>query len=334
MKKIYFILFISFLVFTGCKRNSLKVPVSGINVEISIHRFEQELFEMNLNNITKSKKEMETKYQHFLSLFSYVINIGDPQNPVFDDFLLAFITNRMNNEVYEKSQIVFPDIDFLEKELTLAFKHYKYYFPERTIPEVYTFTSGFNNSIIIDTNIIGIGIDRYLGADSEYYPRLGLPMYQRINMTPEKISSDCMYSWGSTEFQFGEAKDNVLNNIIYQGKLIYFVKAMMPDESDHIIMGFSPDQYEWCIENEQNMWTYLVENKLLFETDYLTLRKLVGEGPFTNYFPRESPGRAAVWLGWQIVNDYMKNSPKSSLPELMKESDYQNILLVSKYDPR
>ena len=334
MKKLYFILFISILVLNGCKRNSLKVPVSGIDVEISIIRFEQELFEMNLNNITESTKELNTTYQHFLSLFSYVINIGDPNDPVFADFLLAFITNRMNHEVYEKSQEVFSDIEYLEKKLTLAFKHYKYYYPEKTVPEVYTFISGFNNSIIIDTNILGIGIDRYLGADFEYYPRLGLPMYQRINMNPEKIPSDCIYSLGSTEFKFGEARDNVLNNIIYQGKLSYFVKAMMPDESDHIIMGFSTDQYEWCVDNEQNMWAYLVENKLLFETDHLAVRKLVGEGPFTNYFPRESPGRAAVWLGWQIVNMYMKNSPNSSLPELMNESDYQKILMVSKYDPR
>ena len=333
MKKYFLILFLSILVFTGCKRNSLKVPVSGIDLEISVIRFEQELFEMNLDNVPESTKELNSKYQHFLSLFSYVINIGDPDDPVFADFLMAFLTNRMNNEIYLESQEVFSDIDFLEKKLTRAFKHYKYYFPEKTTPEIYTFISGFNSSIIIDTNVLGIGIDRYLGTDYEYYPRLGLPLFIRQNMHPGKIPSDCMYSWGSTEFQFGEARNNVLNNIIYQGKLNYFVKAMMPDESNHIIMGFSPEQYEWCIENEKQMWSYLIENKLLFDTDHLAIRKLVGEGPFTNYFPRESPGRAAVWLGLQIVTKYMKNSPNTSLPELMNESDYQKILMVSKYDP-
>lgn len=334
MKKLFLILFVSVLVLTGCKRNSLKVPLSGIDLELSIIRFEQELFNINLNNIPQSTKDLNSKYQHFLSLFSYVINIGDPNDPVFIDFIEAFLTNKMNNEVYNKSQEVFSDISFLEKELTLAFKYYKYYFPEKTVPEIYSFVSGFNSSIIIDTNILGIGIDRYLGTDYEYYPRLGLPLYIRTNMNPGKIPSDCMYSWGSTEFQFGEARNNVLNNIIYQGKLSYFVKAMMPDESDNIIIGFSSEQYGWCIENEKNMWAYLVENKLLFETDQLVIRKLVGEGPFTNYFPRESPGRAAVWLGWQIVNSYMKNSPNSSFQELMNESDYQKILMVSKYDPR
>lgn len=333
MKKYFVILFLSILVFTGCKRNSLKIPVSEIDLEISVIRFEQELFDMNLDKVPEATKELSSKYQHFLSLFSYVINIGDPNDPLFADFLLAFLTSRMNNEIYLKSQEVFSDIDFLEKKLTLAFQHYKYYFPEKITPEIYTFISGFNSSIIIDTNILGIGIDKYLGTDYEYYPRLGLPLFIIKNMYPEKIPSDCMYSWGSTEFQFGNARNNVLNNIIYQGKLSYFVKAMMPDESIHIIMGFSHEQYEWCIENEKQMWNYLVENKLLFDTDHLAIRKLVGEGPFTNYFPRESPGRAAVWVGLQIVNKYMKNSPNTSLQELMNESDYQKILMVSKYDP-
>ncbi len=333
MKKYFLILLLPILVSTGCKRNFLKINVSGIDLEISVIRFEQELFEMDLDSVPESSKELNSKYQHFLSLFSYVINIGDPDDPAFADFLMAFITNRINNESYIKSQEVFSDIGFLEKKLTLAFKHYKYFFPEKNTPEIYTFISGFNNSIIIDTNILGIGIDRYLGTDYEYYPSLGLPLYMRRNMYPGKIPSDCMHSWGSTEFQFGDVRNNVLNNIIYQGKLCYFVKAMMPNEPNHIIMGFSPEQYEWCTKNEKQMWSYLVENKLLFDTGQLTIRKLVGEGPFTNYFPKESPGRAAVWLGLQIVSKYMKNSPDKSLPELMNESDYQKILRISKYDP-
>lgn len=333
MKKYFLILFLSFLVFTACKRNTLEVPVSGIELEISVIRFEQELFEMNLDSVPESVKELKARHPHFLSLFSYIINIGNPDDPAFEEFLIAFLTNRINNEVYLKSQEIFSNIDFLERKLTRAFQHYKYYFPEKNTPEIYTFISGFNSSIIIDTNILGIGIDRYLGADYEYYPRLGLPLFIRNNMYPEKIPSDCMHSWGSTEFAFGDARNNVLNNIIYHGKLSYFVKAMMPDESDHIIMGFSSEQYEWCIENEKQMWSYLVENKLLFDTDHLAIRKLIGEGPFTNYFPKESPGRAAIWLGFQIVSKYMKNSPNTSLPELMNDSDYQKILMVSKYDP-
>ncbi|MEA1896509.1 MAG: hypothetical protein U9N53_02460, partial [Bacteroidota bacterium] len=158
MKKYFLILFLSFLVFTACKRNTLEVPVSGIELEISVIRFEQELFEMNLDSVPESVKELKARHPHFLSLFSYIINIGNPDDPAFEEFLIAFLTNRINNEVYLKSQEIFSNIDFLERKLTRAFQHYKYYFPEKNTPEIYTFISGFNSSIIIDTNILGIGI--------------------------------------------------------------------------------------------------------------------------------------------------------------------------------
>ena len=61
MKKYFLLLFLSILAFSGCKRNSLKVPVSGIDLEISIIRFEQELFEMNMDNIPESAKELYSR---------------------------------------------------------------------------------------------------------------------------------------------------------------------------------------------------------------------------------------------------------------------------------
>ena len=63
------------------------------------------------------------------------------------------------------------------------------------------------------------------------------------------------------------------------------------------------------------MWQYLIEKDLLFSTDQLTIRKLTGEAPFTSYFTNESPGRAAVWIGFRIVESYMVKNPDISLEE-------------------
>ena len=57
----------------------------------------------------------------------------------------------------------------------------------------------------------------------------------------------------------------------------------------------------------------------LFNTDQFTIRKLTGEAPLQAYFTNESPGRAAVWLGFRIVESYMMKNPDISLEELMKE---------------
>ena len=87
--------------------------------------------------------------------------------------------------------------------------------------------------------------------------------------------------------------------------------------SDEIIFGFTADQMKFCKNNEPHMWQYLVEKDLLFNTDQLTIRKLTGEAPFTGYFTKESPGRAAVWLGFRIVESYMMKNPGVKLEDLM-----------------
>ena len=58
-----------------------------------------------------------------------------------------------------------------------------------------------------------------------------------------------------------------------------------------------------------------------FETDRITIQKFTGSGPFTNNFTRESPARAAVWLGWRIVEEYMQYNARVSLQDLREETD-------------
>jgi hypothetical protein len=205
------------------------------------------------------------------------------------------------------------------------------------VPGVFTCITGFNNSIITGDSLLGIGLDRYLGADCEYYPRLNIYKYIASRMTPENIVPDCMYGWGASEWDFSALKysaDNVLTEIIHEGKLKYFEKCMLPETSDEIIFGFTPDQMKFCRNNESQMWQYLIENNLLFNSDQLTIRKLTGEAPFTGYFTKESPGRAAVWVGFRIVESFMMKNQGTKIEEMIKNTDIQGILEKAKYSPQ
>jgi hypothetical protein len=114
---------------------------------------------------------------------------------------------------------------------------------------------------------------------------------------------------------------------------MFYVKSMLPHQPDSLIMGFSDEEMNFCLNNEAEMWEYLVENKLLFETDRMTIRKFTGVGPFTKDFTSESPARAAVWIGWRIVEAYSRKNPHIGLKEIMNEKDYQKILTISEYNP-
>ena len=322
---------------TSCRKNPYRIDISSIDLKLEINRLEKDLFSIDPDEIAEDVPVLKEKYGSFLQLFSYVINAGDIEDPAFGEYLTAFCTDRMNNEVYDMTMTIFPDIRGIEGELEKAFRHYIRYFPEKHVPAVFTCITGFNSSIIAGDSVLAIGLDRYLGADCEYYPRLQIYRYVAVRMTQDYIVPDCIYGWASSEWDFNEmnyGKENVIARMIHEGKLKYFAKCMLPELPDEIIFGFSRDQLKFCVNNEGQMWQYLVRNDLLFRTDHLTIRKLTGEAPFTGWFTNESPGRAAVWTGFRMVESYMMKNPRTSLEELMNETDIQKILDQAKYGPQ
>lgn len=324
-------------IFLSCIKNPYKVNTSSIKVDIDIERLEKDLFSMNPEEIAEKLPGLKEKYGKTLQLFSYVINTGEIDDPSFADFIIRFCTDKLNNEVYEMTMKLYPDLLSVEKGLEDAFRHYLYYFPGKFVPEVFSCITGFNNSIITGDSVIGIGLDRYLGSDCEYYPRLQIYNYMSAKMIPSYIVPDCMYGWSASEWDFSSMNypaDNVLVNIIHEGKLRYFQRCMLPETEDEIIFGFTGDQMEFCRNNEGQMWQYLIEHDLVFKTDQFIIRKLVGEAPFTSYFTNESPGKAAVWLGFRIVESYMNKNKQVSLEELMDEKNLQKILENARYDPQ
>lgn len=320
----------------SCRRNPYKVNTGSIKVDIEIKRLEKDLFETDPAELSGRIPYLKEKYGRFLQLFSYVINAGDINEPDFSDLLVQFCTDKLNNEVYVNTMKVYENIDFLENSLEKAFRHYKYYFPDKPVPQIYTCITGFNNSIITGDSVLGIGLERYLGADCEYYPRLEIYSYLAAKMTPEYIVPDCIYGWAASEWDFeymNYETDNVLSEMIHEGKLKYFERCMLPDEPDEKIFGFTPDQMKFCRNNEGQMWEYLIEHDLIYSTDHFTIRKLIGDAPFTSYFTNESPGKAAVWIGFRIVESYMKNNSRIRLGDLMNYTDVQDLVEKSRYNP-
>jgi uncharacterized protein YjaZ len=239
----------------------------------------------------------------------------------------------MIQSVYNLVDQRFDDDEKIRKELVSAFRHYRYYFPERPLPEIFTCISGFNESAFVAEGLVGISLDKYLGSQIGYYAQLGIPRYKQRKMIPEMIPSDVMYVWAMGEFEIGTNATTVLDHIIHEGKLLYFMEAMMPSAHDTLITGFTARQAAWCKGNEAQMWTNLVEREMLFSTKQMDIVRYINDGPQTNGFPPESPGRTGAWLGWQIVRKYMKRHPEITLNQLMNNNDYQGILNASAYLP-
>jgi hypothetical protein len=301
---------------------------------LKIYRFDQALFAIPPDSVPISIPLLEKKFGNFFRIFgSDVIHIGETNRRDFGPMLQKFVSDFNMQNVYQQCQKKYTDISSLKSSLTEGFKYYKFYFKEKNIPEIYFYMGGFNQSIITSENILGIGLEKYLGENCEFYSRLGLASYQIYKMQPEFILPDCFRAIAWSEFPYVDSVDNLASNMIYQGKVQYFMDLMLPDCPDTIKFGYTGKQWEWCMSNENTMWSYLIDKKQLYTTVQMDLKRYIDDAPFTSTFPHESPGRTGVWIGWRMVKKYMELHPEITLQQLMLDNDYQKIMNSSKYNP-
>lgn len=331
IKTAFYLLILAF-VFAGCKQNKWDVDISNIELQTQVKRFDKTIFEIDYDSVWKSVPLIEAAYANFFTLYNQaVINIGGTNQVDYADKLVYFLTDPYISEAYKEVKINDYSNEF--NNVIDGFKRYKYHFPEKQTPNIYTHISGFNQSIVIDSGIVSISLDKYLGADSKFYTMLRTPMYLRNNMHKQKIPSDVLFAWALTEFAYDDSGDKLSNRMIYYGKIHVLLDAFLPHTPDTLKWGFTDTKLDWCYENERQMWLYLVEKKLLFSSDFKEMKRFIDDGPFTTPFSKQSPSRTGRWLGYQIVNSYLKHNPNISLKELMTNTNYQQILNDSKYKP-
>lgn len=328
------LIFVIFLF--SCRQNRFDSIVTNSNQNpLKIVRFEQALFSLPIDSLETSYPLLVSKHRQFADMFTQgIIRIGKPDSPSYYAYLKHFLTDTMVQNSYKMATQRFPvgQSDF-ERELQTAFARFNHFFPKYTLPVIYTYVSGYNLSLAIDDSLLAIGLDRYLGRGTIQYALLGIPVYQQRKMHPAKVASDAVRAWLYGTFPFNDSINNLLSNMIYEGEVMYLTKRMLTHQPDSLIFGFTPDQYKWCLSNEEAMWTYLIENKLLFTTNTVEINKMINDAPFTSGFPRESPGRAVVWLGYRIVERFMERNTEIDLSNLVNITDYQSILTRAKYKP-
>ena len=157
--------------------------MSGIKADVTIQRLEKDLFAISLDRIADEVLDISKKYGDFFDLYNNkVITIGSTYNQAYPGYLKAFLTDFTINELYKKCMQLYPDLNEETQKLSRAFKYFKYYFPEKNIPKIYSYIGGFNQSVVTGDKFIGFGIDKYLGSDSDFYKRLALPNYIRTKI--------------------------------------------------------------------------------------------------------------------------------------------------------
>lgn len=316
----------------ACHRSG-KPDVSSLLKERKILRFDKDVFTLDKEH--PDVRELRARYGHFFDIYAEgVLQLGNPTDSGFPALFSLFLKDTVICEVYDSVRTRYEDLSIQEKEFSKAFAYYRYYFPQKTIPQLYSHISGFNQSIIVDSTFISISLDNYLGENCVFYRMLATPVpaYMRRRMGEGNIVKDALFGWLGSELPYIPLQNDLVSGMLYQGKIIYLLKKILPDYPMEYLFDYTEEQLKWCKNNEKQIWDFLIENEYLFSTGQMLLRKYLYDAPFTSEMPAESPGKAVVWNGYRIIEKYMEKNGKS-LEELEEEQDYHKILRLSGYRP-
>ena len=320
----------------GCGNKYQYIPKDIEALKVEIVRFDSAQLAVRTDSVKQDIEKLYADYEEFMPMYvEGILRIPTEDTAYLCEMYAQFLTDTVMGfaQTNALAKEKFANVDSLQEALNTGFSRLHYLFPDWEIPaKVYLFVSGFNSSVMYYENVMGVGVDMYLGSDYPYYNQV-VYNYQKQTMRKACIAGDLLSIYLAYNIAYNSKYNRLLEHMIFRGKQMFLLGELLPEEPVWEIIGYSKEQWDWCETYEQAIWNRIMEKRDLFKTESIVLNSYMNEGPFTAEISQESPGRLGVWVGWQIVDSYMRNNEQVTIQELMSEGDAQKILEQSFYKP-
>ena len=138
-------------------------------------------------------QQMNTEFpQQTRTLIEDVLHLGRVNDPLINNRFYRFYQDSTLQMVLAETQRQYADMSDVNQQLSDAFENLLKLLPEVCVPEVYTQVGAFDQSIIVANDMLGISLDKYLGADYPLYRKFGYSPEQLQTMQRKYIVPDCM----------------------------------------------------------------------------------------------------------------------------------------------
>lgn len=319
--KLGIFLIVQWCLVLGCKNNTTTYPkVDAIPIPFTMHRFDQEFANLNAKNLQKIKQK-----------YPYLFPKKFP-----DSVWIKRAKDTLQIEIQNEVDRVFGDFEKEKGELRKLFQHIRYYFPEVRLPKkVITVISDidYKNKIVLRKDLLILSLDNYLGSSHYFYK--DIQVFLKKNFEKAQLTTDIATAFAKKIVPLPKDR-SFLSNMIYYGKTIYLQHLFLPYQSSWRTFGYSQNEWNWAIRNEKEIWRYFIDRQLLYSTDRNLASRFLYPAPFSKFYlekiDREAPDRIGQYIGWRIVNDYMKNN-NLNLGSLLK-INAEKLFKTSQYKPQ
>ena len=302
---------------TSCRSGHPKVQ------PVPVLRYDMALMQLDTANLASELQRLSDSFPLYLSGADWN-NLQNLQR------IRNFVEDPVVKRAYAKIEQTYSDSPQLGVELARIFHHTRQLFPAFKDPVVYTYISYFDfvNRVIYLDSALSIALDLYIDGNESQLDELGVPRYMSRKLNAKHLGADVARVIGSAWMP--QEKQCLLDYIVSEGKVLYFMEQVLPEADAATLLGYTPEQWLWCRAQEREIWQYIVQQNLLFESNPMKFRYFVNEGPF-NPLLDGAPARLSQFIGWRIVRAYLKKSGNDF--QTLLQATPQEVLQASAYRP-
>ncbi|MEJ7676935.1 MAG: hypothetical protein WKG06_03480 [Segetibacter sp.] len=251
-----------------------------------MQRFEKDFFSVDTNHIDRSLQQLHQKYPSFLQDFVFNI-LALPAQPdsslVAEQEVKAFIRSYII--LKDSADKLFTDVNAIQKEVRRGLQFVKHYFPAYKLPlKLITFIGPINSyGNILTTDALAVGLQLYMGKNfSLYQSEAGqelYPAYISRRFEKEYIPVNCIKTIVDDIFPDNNAGRPLVEQMIQAGKRLYVLDQLMPETADTLKTGYTQKQLDGCYANEGTIWSFFVQNDLLYVSDPSVTKDYMNDAP-------------------------------------------------------
>ncbi|MEY4003375.1 MAG: hypothetical protein RIT07_1417 [Bacteroidota bacterium] len=322
--------------FVGCtSEKQTKLPVQDLTAAI------ERTGESGL-----TADDVKTIKQQFTKKFDrWCVDImGIPPAYMENDSVLAVFLSRfyaLNKPIMVTVKKHYARYPGLNADIEKCIMALKKHFPDAGEFEVFVYFSQFSmTNTFTDTvsgkHVLGYSAEMFLDDTCSIYNQIeGMPAWMKRYARTEQIAPYLGITYLNGRYLERHPRKNMLDEMIYQGKLWYSLLQLAPDMPPARLLGYTPDEWEFLQKEESNIWNFYIQEKMLFSTDFNRGYKrffIQGERTTGAGLPEDCPPRIGNFSGLKIVSAYAEKTGKS-LKQIWEEYNAGNILKESGYNP-
>ena len=206
MHKVYVILLFVMLACLGCEWR-LRNDLVHQEPETFVERYDKiEAFFLTTGDFS-ALQQMQTQYpMQTRRLIEDVLRLGKMEDAYIKTRFFNYYQDSTLQMLIAEVGSQYGEMDDVDQRLEEVFTKLRELVPEAKIPQIYTQIGSLDQSICVGDGVLGISLDKYLGADYPLYIKYGYTERQRNTMMRSSIAPDCLCFYLLSLFPF---RDNI-----------------------------------------------------------------------------------------------------------------------------